>query len=273
MGKLTFAKRWLILGVGVGFIMALGAVLGVGISAMVSAHGGDTGRIHACVNTHTHEVRIVGPDNDCRFFPAGWFPLDWATGWGGAGSGSMYVTNTGDKVGIGTTSPSDKLTVVVPPGGGGVEIVNNNMGGKVAYDPGINVLDIKTTPSSNTPISLSTSGQQRLIVAGNGNIGIGTVSPQAKLDVKGPLSVDDVYIAGKTISTVSGSTSALRLTSDAGFVGVGANLVVSGYTQLDLTSGAPPAADCDAASERGRMKVDSAAGLLYICVDSGWVAK
>ena len=48
---------------------------------------------------------------------------------------------------------------------------------------------------------------------------------------------------------------------------------INGYTKLDLTAGAPPAADCDAALERGRMKVDNVAGLLYICVDSGWVSK
>jgi hypothetical protein len=46
-----------------------------------------------------------------------------------------------------------------------------------------------------------------------------------------------------------------------------------GYVQLGLTSGAPPAADCDSADERGRMKVDSAVGRLYICVDSGWISK
>jgi len=50
-------------------------------------------------------------------------------------------------------------------------------------------------------------------------------------------------------------------------------LQVNGYTQLALTSGGPPLEDCDEASERGRMKIDSTAGSLYICVDSGWVSK
>ena len=71
----------------------------------------------------------------------------------------------------------------------------------------------------------------------------------------------------------------IRIENTTGNVGIGngftpqSTLHVSGYTQLDLTAGAPPAADCDDASERGRMKVDSAAGLLYVCVDSGWVGK
>ncbi|MBV7327832.1 hypothetical protein KFU94_06145 [Chloroflexi bacterium TSY] len=62
-----------------------------------------------------------------------------------------------------------------------------------------------------------------------------------------------------------------------GNVGIGTNspqsaLQVNGYTQLALTSGAPPSIDCNNAT-RGRMKVDSAAGLLYVCMDSGWVGK
>jgi hypothetical protein len=64
----------------------------------------------------------------------------------------------------------------------------------------------------------------------------------------------------------------------AGNVGIGttspkSTLQVNGYIQLALTSGAPVATDCDAADERGRMKVDNAAGVLYICMNSGWVAK
>jgi hypothetical protein len=71
----------------------------------------------------------------------------------------------------------------------------------------------------------------------------------------------------------------VRLTIEpSGDVGVGTKtpqsaLQVVGYAQLDLTSGTPPAADCDEASERGRMKVDSAGAALYVCVDAGWVAK
>ena len=63
--------------------------------------------------------------------------------------------------------------------------------------------------------------------------------------------------------------------SDGGLIVNSGNVEVKGgYVQLDLTGGgAPPSADCDEAAERGRMKVDSGAGLLYVCVDSGWVSK
>lgn len=83
---------------------------------------------------------------------------------------------------------------------------------------------------SDAVMSLKQGAAEVLKVESNGNVGIGTSTPQSALQV-------------------------------------------NGYTQLALTAGAPPSADCDDASERGRMKVDNGAGLLYICVDSGWVAK
>jgi hypothetical protein len=49
-------------------------------------------------------------------------------------------------------------------------------------------------------------------------------------------------------------------------------LVVTGYTQLGTTSGAPPSTDCNSASY-GRMKVDPAGNVLWICMASGWSPK
>lgn len=43
-----------------------------------------------------------------------------------------------------------------------------------------------------------------------------------------------------------------------------------GFVQLPLTSGAPPASECDAASEYGRQKVDASNLRLYICTAAGW---
>jgi hypothetical protein len=63
-----------------------------------------------------------------------------------------------------------------------------------------------------------------------------------------------------------------------GHVGIGTTsprsaVQVEGYVQLDTLTSAPPSADCDEASERGRIKVDIANDLLYICTNTGWVAK
>lgn len=64
----------------------------------------------------------------------------------------------------------------------------------------------------------------------------------------------------------------------SGNVGIGvaepnSPLQVNGYLQLGTTAGAPPAADCDAANERGRMLTDPADGRLWVCANSGWVSK
>ena len=48
---------------------------------------------------------------------------------------------------------------------------------------------------------------------------------------------------------------------------------VSGYMQLDTTSGAPPTMDCNAAAQYGRMKLDPATGNLWVCASSGWTSK
>jgi hypothetical protein len=57
-----------------------------------------------------------------------------------------------------------------------------------------------------------------------------------------------------------------------GAVTASGSLQVNGYTQLGLTSGAPPATDCSTATY-GRMKVDPSTNLLWVCVSAGWVSK
>ena len=80
------------------------------------------------------------------------------------------------------------------------------------------------------------------------------------------------------VVNLSGVGDVMTFDSSTGNVGIGttnpqSSLQVEGYVQLDLTSGSPPSSDCDETNERGRMKVDNSTELLYICVDSGWVAK
>ncbi|MBI1744447.1 hypothetical protein HYR54_15470 [Candidatus Acetothermia bacterium] len=81
------------------------------------------------------------------------------------------------------------------------------------------------------------------------------------------------YTALSHLFRVDGSSGQNNEGTDALVIDSSGNVEVTGYFKAGSTSGAPPAADCDEASERGRMKVDSAAGLLYICVDTGWISK
>jgi hypothetical protein len=67
----------------------------------------------------------------------------------------------------------------------------------------------------------------------------------------------------------------IRIKGASGNVGIGtatpqSTLQVNGYIQLSTVTGAPPAADCDAVAELGRMKVDPVGFNLYICTSAGW---
>lgn len=41
------------------------ALVATSTAAVVSAHGGDTTAVHACVATKSQTVRIIGPNDTC----------------------------------------------------------------------------------------------------------------------------------------------------------------------------------------------------------------
>lgn len=101
-------------------------------------------------------------------------------------------------------------------------------------------------------------------------------------DVPSPKSyfaIDDITAGTRPfLIEAAAPDNALFIQNSTGNVGIGTDqpnstLHVNGYIQLALTDGMPSAGDCDEAAESGRMIIDSGAGLLYLCSDSGWVAK
>ncbi len=85
-----------------------------------------------------------------------------------------------------------------------------------------------------------------------------------------------VSVNSSEASDFPADTEFMRVTG--GKVGIGTSTpestlqVEGGYIQMDTTTGAPPAADCNATAEYGRMKFDSSTGVnkLYICGADGW---
>ncbi len=170
------------------------------------------------------------------------------------------------------------------------------------------VPDLDAYDASQSTIDIMT-------IENTGHVGIGTPDPEAALDIKGedttirllgepngsvflqlledPIAGIELQYDGSGglgpdargalhINDITNHEVMMTVRRDGakGKVGIGttvpeSQLQVVGYTQLDLTTGAPPAADCDDASEHGRMKVDASAGvsLLYICTADGWVGK
>lgn len=168
--------------------------------------------------------------------------LDGAYDQGGAGAGRVITADNGavdiqgsggllvnGNVGVGTTSPAQKLHVQVSSGSGlsmpvliknsgaingggtgsGIGFNNHNAGTDVKAaifnerisDFGVGKLHFLLSNSSNTtPVSLSDS---RMTILSNGNVGIGTSAPSAHLNVEGASNSagSGSFIIGNTSST------------------------------------------------------------------------
>jgi hypothetical protein len=89
-----------------------------------------------------------------------------------------YVTTNGN-VGIGTANPTTKLEIKSG-GNADIRITNNNDG---------NYWELNTTNSGNFDINREGKGSV-LRLKKNGKVGIGTTSPQEKLEVVGNIKVN-----------------------------------------------------------------------------------
>lgn len=142
-------------------------------TAAVSGDATITGQVGAAKVDAT-QVCIAG---DCR--------ASWATAsqWtSGAGSALSYVAGN---VGIGTTTPSARLTI-----GGGNLVVDANAGSILLNGTGVG-LSIGATQIGTTTASdffLRTNSQDRLTIQSGGNVGIGLTGPTSKLEVAGTIS-------------------------------------------------------------------------------------
>ncbi len=230
---------------------------------------------------------------------------------GNTGGAEIYYDKATGNVGIGTSAPTAK-TQITSGNTPGVRLDQDNSQDATpqVWDIGGNDLHffVRDVTSGNfIPFRIVPGAPDNAIYVGSdGNIGIGTSSPAAEMQITSgdtpTISLDqdnsvdfdpqvweingnEVYFSIRDATTQTAPfritpgapTGSLEITS-TGDVGIGtglpnSKLQVNGYIQLAVTSGAPPAADCDQVSERGRMTVDSANGLLYVCVNSGWVAK
>ncbi len=203
----------------------------------------------------------------------------------------LQVGSTGN-VGIGTTSPDGQLQVT------SATAATKSLVLRSAASPSVDQFQIQNSAGtrtfsifSNTAANYSdigTSTETIRFFAGGitlyGNLG--TTNPASFGAYNS--SVVPVSITGASgqaanlfqITANGGSSGDRLVVNSAGNVGVGttnpqSSLQVNGYIQLALTTGLPAAADCDAAAEYGRMKVDAAAGVarLYICTADGWIFK
>ncbi|MDD7886400.1 hypothetical protein [Flavivirga sp. 57AJ16] len=136
------------------------------------------------------------------------------------GVGFAQVTDTGDKVGIGTTTPSEKLDINglikirsannVENDSPGIVLVSNDdflYDGKYLnhYGFGFHDFEDATNTSIQRPntyisgyygIDFFSGGQNRIRIENNGNVGIGTTDTKGfKLGVQGKIAAEEVKVA------------------------------------------------------------------------------
>ena len=96
-------------------LIVAGSFLGLIVTSMVRADGGDATLVHTCVRIANGEVRVIHPgpgdeNLDCTAF-AGFTNVHLDDDWTGAGTGSMSPVNLSDNIGIGTATPNEQLEI------------------------------------------------------------------------------------------------------------------------------------------------------------------
>lgn len=121
-------------------------------------------------------------------------------------STARMILDSSGNLGIGTTSPGTQLEAYRSAGQSNISV---NAGGNRAYLFANNGGNWGLWGFENQPFTLATNSQERLRITNTGNIGIGTTSPNSKLDVRG-----DIRTTGFSLRDSGQTENHARIYSD-----------------------------------------------------------
>ncbi|MDB5245384.1 MAG: hypothetical protein JWN90_489 [Parcubacteria group bacterium] len=138
---------------------------------------------------------------------------------GTGGTAGIVIASTTNNVGIGTTSPSGRLHIVIPSSTGVAGDAQVYISDSVAVNPqelrmGVNTAGLYSYIQS---AQRAIANDALVLNPNGGNVGIGTTSPAAKLDIYGTAGTGDIFAIS------SSSNTRLLTVKSTGNVGIGSS--------------------------------------------------
>ena len=136
---------------------------------------------------------------------------------------TLKVDSTNNRVGIGTSSPSEKLEINSGTGNIGAKIVSTDSLAVIAFkDNSTTDVQYLGANGDNLVFHAGTSPSERMRIDSSGNVGIGTTSPTPQngkvLHIHNPSGATDLRLTNNTTGTALGNGTILTLSSSTAYL-------------------------------------------------------